>query len=411
MQVSSVLWEILLPKPYHSKRRLVQSVVLALLCAIPLLGLFRIDLASASFRVLGHSISWDNYRFLSGLVLVLLSAPLLTYVTVGSVWCGWACPQNFLSEWADDLTQRWLGKRADVRVDGEGLVVAPIKNRLSHWLILGGLLFVAATLLGMVGLMNFYPPADIWAFVLGSAPRQANMAIMLGFTILLVFVDIAVVRYFFCDYACFYRMGQRLFQTGTALHIAYDVNRKDDCAKCHYCATVCPTRIQPNRIQAHDICIDCGECVDACQRLHDKSQESGLLRFSRGVSASPSPQGILTRIPLFRISVALVFLLGCALMGWGAWLQPHVDYAQQDAAQERLLQIAHVCQPRCAALQAQCRGDRLDRCYEAAACTCSCELERDPHNPQQATWEACVRLNQQHRQAWLVVHVPKEKAP
>ncbi len=396
-----------MPKPYHARRRLVQSAVLGLLCAVPLQGLFRIDLASASFSVLGHSIGWDNYRFLTGMVLVLLSAPLLTYVTVGAVWCGWACPQNFLSEWANELTQRWLGKRADVRVDGEGLVVAPAKNRFSHWVMLALILMLASMGLGMVVLMNFYAPADVWGFVLGSVPRQANMAIMLGFTVFLVFIDLAVVRYFFCDYACFYRMGQRLFQARTmALHIAYDEQRHDDCVKCHYCATVCPTRIQPNQMRIHDICIDCGECVDACQRLHDKTGEPGLLRFSGAVRPATSvpASGVLQRIPLFRMSVALVFCLGCGLMVWGAWSQPHIDLVQQEKDQARQRQLAHICQPRCAALQVQCRGDRLDRCYEAAACTCSCELEQDPVNPQRATWESCVRLNHQHRQAWLATH-------
>lgn len=381
---------------------MVQSLALVLLACIPLFGLFRIDLASARFMLLGYAVDWDNYLFLLGLTLVVISVPLLTYVTVGSLWCGWACPQNFLSEWANGLTLRWLGKRADVRVDGDGMVVASAKNRLSHWLALGIPLLAMSFMLGLLVLMGFYPAKDIWDFVTGATVRQANMAIMLGFTVLLVFIDIAVARYFFCDYACFYRMGQRLFQTREVLHIAYDASRVQDCAKCHYCATVCPTRIQPNHITAHDICIDCGECIDACHRLHDKAGTLGLLKFSRGEVHQHEEQAkSRSHLNRFRGLVGLLFLSGCSFMAWGLWTQPRVDLQQQAADQQRLLAVVHHCQPRCAPLQAQCRGDNLARCYEAAACSCSCSLEQDPGNPQRAIWESCVRLNQQHLQTFL----------
>jgi len=73
---------------------------------IPATGLLRIDLATASFSILGHQIWWSNFILVSGLALIFATAPVLTYMTIGTVWCGWACPQNLLSEWANNLTHK-----------------------------------------------------------------------------------------------------------------------------------------------------------------------------------------------------------------------------------------------------------------------------------------------------------------
>ncbi len=377
--------------------------MLGLMCAIPALGVFRLDLASASFVIFGHVVWWDNFLFLAGLALALLAAPLLTYVTVGSLWCGWACPQNLLTEWADALTFQWLGKRADVRVDGEGMVVAPHKNRLNNWFFLGFRLFALSLILGVTVFSLFYSPGEVWGFILGTHPRQANMAIMLAFTVLLVFIDIAVIRHFFCDYACFYRMGQRLFQTSDALHIVYEAPRASACTKCHYCSTVCPVHIQPNRIQPHDVCIDCGECVDACDRLQKKNGQSGLLTFSKSIpAAAASAQKPLfgSHLGLFRLGVAAVFVLGCGLMAWGIMTQKNIDDGKLQAEQDRMLRISHVCTPRCSALRAACGSANMAACYQAAGCTCQCSLDQDPTNELHDTWQQCVTLNAKHLHEW-----------
>jgi polyferredoxin len=130
---------------YHFPRRAVQVATLLVLTLIPALGIFRIDLSSASFYVLGHQIWWSNFFFISGLAIVIAITPIITYMTIGAAWCGWACPQNLLSEWANNLTYKFLGKRADVRVDGKGMVVAAAKNKAVNWLILG-IIFLAAAM-------------------------------------------------------------------------------------------------------------------------------------------------------------------------------------------------------------------------------------------------------------------------
>lgn len=63
---------------------------------------------------LGHQLWWSNIFFVLGLRIMIATALIITYMTIGTVWCGWSCPQNTVSEWVNNLTHRLLGKRANV---------------------------------------------------------------------------------------------------------------------------------------------------------------------------------------------------------------------------------------------------------------------------------------------------------
>ena len=226
---------------FHRPRRAVQLATLLLIAFIPSAGIFQIDLASASFNILGRQIWWSNFAFIFGLSIVCVTAPIITYMTVGAIWCGWACPQNLLSEWANNLTFKFLGKRADVRIDGKGVVVAAAKNKVINWFTLGAIFFGASLILAFIPILLFYPTSDLLAFVTIGASHKATRFLQYPyfFSAILIFIDIALVRYFFCDYACFYRMGQMMLKTKDALHVTYDASRSSDCSKCNYCATSC----------------------------------------------------------------------------------------------------------------------------------------------------------------------------
>ncbi len=380
---------------YHFPRRSVQIATLLIISLIPALGIFRIDLPSASFQVLGHQIWWSNFAFIIGLALALATIPIITYMTIGAVWCGWACPQNLLSEWANTLTYKFLGKRADVRVDGKGMVVAAAKNKAVNWLILGAIFLAAAMVLALVPLVLFYPRGDIWAFVTFSASRDMTESIKYPyyFLVLLIFIDIAFVRYFFCDYACFYRIGHMLFKTKDALHVTYDSSRSSDCAKCNYCATSCITAIDPTDIKIADPCIGCGECIDACDRLHQKSGTAGLLHFELGKKGSETTWGQKLREFLSRLNwlVGGIFIFGCIMLVWGIVTQAPVQAPISPEQMHKIQMIARVCDSRCATYISSCKGDNLEGCYRASACKCDCNLQLDPGNTASNTWRQCVR--------------------
>lgn len=377
--------------------------MLLLVVLVPTLGLFRIDFASASFYIRNLQVEWTNYPFLFGLTIVFVTAPIITYMTVGSVFCGWACPQNLFSEFANGLTHKLLGKRADVRVDGPGLIVAASKNKAVNWLTLGLAFLLASAVLAFFFLMFFYTRSDMWDFVTGASSRQPSMIVMYWMTTFFIFIDIATVRYLYCDYPCLYRVGLRLFRSRDALHVSYDASRAAECEKCNYCATTCITDIEPTNIRITDTCVDCGECIDACDRLHAKSGTIGLLRFKVGESESRMTWSkMLGRVfARSRWLVGAFFLLGCALMVWGGEVASQKISDKEKLQQEdrKIQRIADVCNRQCAELQATCSSKNMAGCYRASACVCTCKLQQDPTSPSGDALRQCVQNSSAHAQA------------
>ncbi len=106
------------PARLHWRRRTVQAAVLIIAMLIPLSGLLRIDPVAGAFVVLDRQIWWSDFFIIFGLWLMLASGLVLMYSTVGTAFCGWACPQNTLSELANRWTYKLLGRRADVSLAG-----------------------------------------------------------------------------------------------------------------------------------------------------------------------------------------------------------------------------------------------------------------------------------------------------
>jgi polyferredoxin len=136
----------------------------------------------------------------------------------------------------------------------------------------------------VVPLFYFYAPGTVWSFVTWrSDPRLAGSLHYIYFVfVLIILLDVALIRHFWCRFACVYRVWQHSFRTRETLHVRYDASRADSCSKCSYCVSSCFIEIDPRKIAAYDSCINCGECVDACNRMHQKSGKPGLLTFEFG---------------------------------------------------------------------------------------------------------------------------------
>jgi hypothetical protein len=395
---------------YRWKRRLVQLATLLLIALIPAFGLFRIDLTTASFTILDDQIWWSNFSFVFGLAIVMITVPIIVYMTLGTAWCGWACPQNLVSEWANNLTYKLLGKRASVDVDGEGLKVAASKNKALNWIILTGAFLGASLILALIPFLFFYSLAEVWSFFSSgpSAQLSAFMQRLYYFAVFLIFIDIAVVRYFMCDYACLYRIGQKMFKTQDALRVTYDTSRSDDCIKCNFCTASCITNIEPTQIKMYDSCINCGECIDACNRLHEKSGTQGLLGFEFGDQGKESTWREIIGMVFSRFNwpVGGFFLLGVGMMIWGIYTQPPIVQQVPIEQQLKERQIARVCNSQCESQQALCKGGSMAECYRAAACKCDCYLQQDPSNIASGQWRQCIQQNASKADAMLAHERP-----
>ena len=335
---------LLPPTHYHLRRRLVQALSLALMVVIPVTGLFRFDPIAGGMVVLDRQIWFSDFFLVFGLWFCVATAMVFLYSIAGTVFCGWVCPQNSISEWANFLMRKLLGRRAEVSIDdGAPVRVTASKDRAVNWVILGIGYLVASMAVALLPMLYFWPPGSVWSFMtLHSDPSlKSSLYWIYGVFVLIILLDITILRHYWCRFACVYRVWQHSFKTRQTLHIAYDKTRAADCEGCNYCVTQCFIDLDPRRTDIYDSCINCGECIDACNRMHQKQELPGLLRFEfgerqgapvaaaarprRGRKESTAPSRSAEYSLMGRTRWAIPFTaLGLAMFSWGLWTyQPY----------------------------------------------------------------------------------------
>ena len=321
----------------HWQRRAFQVSVLALLVIIPTSGLFRIDPIQGAFVMLDRQIWFSNFGIVFGFWMVMAGMLVVLYSVMGTVFCGWACPQNTLSEWANLMTHKLLGKRAEVSLDGTPMKLSAAKNKMLNWLVLIGAFALVSGAMALIPLFYFYEPLLIWKFVTFQYDPGLAPSLHWIYTVffLVILVDITMIRHFMCRFMCIYKVWQHTFRTRQTLHVAYDESRADECAKCNYCVSSCFLAIDPRQTSIYDTCINCGECITACNNLQVRKQsgKDGLLKFAMGEQQGQNFADFKTNRSdlLARVSwVIPILLLGVLAMVWGGW-----DYERYHVAVDR----------------------------------------------------------------------------
>ena len=336
------------------KLRLSRIGTLALLVLIPVSGVFRIDL-SAGFVVLDRQIWFSEFHIVFGLWLAIACSLVMLYSTLGNVFCGWACPQNTFSTWANNLTKKHLGKRAVIDWnDDKAAQLASGKNNSANWFILTLKLILGAMFIALIPMFYFYPPGAVWSFMTFQDDARLAGSLHWIYTVFtfIALVNLAVVRHFICRYMCVYRMWQFLFRTSDTLHVTYDNSRASDCEKCNFCVTTCSVDIDPKHTQTYDSCINCGECITACDSLHEKKDEKGLLRFRIGPrmqhNASTGCQDkVETNLAsakqrLTWVSPVFIFALGLFIWGLASYQPYHIAVYQGEVPRGQEIQDYHI---------------------------------------------------------------------
>jgi len=311
----------------HFWRRFSQYAVIVLLVLIPVSGLFRIDPMAGAFRVLDYQVWFSDIAIVMGFWLMAATLLVFMYSWAGSVFCGWACPQNTVSEWANAMTARLLGRRASMMdVTGQPIKLALRKNNWLNKVMLGLSFLLISMLIAIIPLLYFFPPNIIASFLLlEPLPEAKNLLWIYVVCVLVVLVNVSVMRHLVCKYMCIYRVWQHSFKTKNTLHIAYDVARLDDCKHCNYCVDSCFLDIDPRQAEVFDSCINCGDCVAACDDLHHKSkkmQGPGLLSFSFGSDGHKTSLGSLlsrTRAVTAGAVIGILFFI-IGLVGYQPYM-------------------------------------------------------------------------------------------
>jgi len=275
----------------------VQYLTLLVLVVIPMSGLFRIDPQVGGFIMLDRQVWFSDIFIVMGFWVFIASLLVMMYSLVGSVFCGWMCPQNTVSEYANMLTEKLLGRRAQMMdMSGDRMTVASRKQSPLNYVLLAIGLLLPAMFFALIPLLYFYPPSAIWSLITFSEDtRLAGSLHWIYMVCVAIFMlDIVVIRHLMCKYMCIYRVWQHSFKTKETLHIHYDIARSDHCATCHYCVDSCFLDIDPRQTEVFDSCVNCGECITACDELHTKSKKlagPGLLSFAIGDKDKPKKSG------------------------------------------------------------------------------------------------------------------------
>ena len=292
------------------RRLLFQLGFFALFLLAPALNLLRFDLTEAQLWFLGQrwSLGIDasrageitaNQAALQIILRAFLPAIVIIGVFLGVAWrygrlyCGWLCPHFTLVETLNGVLQRACGKlslwdRHRTRRTG-------IQPSARWWPVFFGLCTVFGFLWAITLLTYLLPPASIWGGLIHGTltPNQARflMAGSLIFTL-----EFAFARHLFCRFGCAVGLFQSLVWMANpkGMVVAFRREQARDCRTCSTaahpqgsaCDNGCPMRLHPRNIKRMMFsCVQCGQCLDACEETQTAQGREPLLEWRIGADA------------------------------------------------------------------------------------------------------------------------------
>jgi polyferredoxin len=257
---------------YKRRRIVVITLSLAVLVAVPLTGLARVDLWGGNHLLLGERATFVDA--LKGVVVSIASLWGTTFVVntiVGRFFCGWGCPVGYVSRLGEEVDREKERRRRVVQhLLGAGFVGT----------------FVGAVMLWWV---------DPRVLVDGSWTARG---VVLGVFMALSFggfLHAFLWRFLFCLRVCPIGLYYRYVTSKAPVGIQF-VEVPDPCIQCGACEKVCPVNLDPKRLgdgiakegetagaagrYGDAECLRCGDCVEACRMIFiGKPQVKPPLRF------------------------------------------------------------------------------------------------------------------------------------
>lgn len=292
------------------RRRLFQLGFFALFLVAPALDWLRFDLNEAQLWFLGQrwSLGIDDFRagrlsadeaavsillraFLPGILFV--AAFMAVAWRYGRLYCGWLCPHFSIVETLNQALHR-----ASARYSLWDRRPTPRADRAPQrrWWPLFGLGCLAFGFLWSITLLSYLlPPAELWSRLLSgtSTPNQARFLIAgtLVFTL-----EFAFARHLFCRFGCAVGLFQSLawMANPKGMVVAFERRKARDCRSCSTpvfpdgsaCDGGCPMRLNARNIKRMMFsCVQCGQCLSACETSQGAQQRAPLLTWQIGADA------------------------------------------------------------------------------------------------------------------------------
>lgn len=290
----------------YNYRTIVSWILLAFFFGMPFIKMggepfFLIDVIHRKFIFFGQ-IFWPQDTYIFAVMMLALIVFIVVFtVSLGRLWCGWACPQTIFLEMVFRKIEYWIdGDAAKQRklANGPFTFEKFWKRTVKYIIFLAIAHLIALTLFawvisldGLVALLS-EPIAENGAAITG-------LAALTGF---LIFIY-SWFREQVCLILCPYGRLQGVLLDKNSIVVAYDYVRgeqrgpikkgedrksagKGDCIDCKACVQVCPTAIDiRNGTQLE--CVNCTACIDACNHTMERAGlPKGLIRFDseRGIS-------------------------------------------------------------------------------------------------------------------------------
>jgi len=292
-------------------RALTQYGLFALFLVAPAFNLLRFDLTEQQLWFLGQrwSLGLDALAagqisateaawslvlraFLPGLLLV--GGFLGVAYHYGRLYCGWLCPHFSVVELLNGLLHRACGKFSVWDKERTPLANGPaaVAPQPFWWPIFAFTCIAMGFVWAVTLLTYLLPPTEIWGN-LWHGTLTGNQARFIGIATLIFSADFAFARHLFCRFGCAVGLFQSLawMANPRALVVSFDRAQARDCKTCDAprgsaCDSVCPMRLQPRNIKRKMFsCVQCGQCLQACDTSQTAQQRHPNLEWQVGVDA------------------------------------------------------------------------------------------------------------------------------
>jgi polyferredoxin len=295
------------PAKLQKWRTATQTGFFVLFLLAPALDLLRFDLTETQLWFLGQrwSLGIDALAhgqidattaalqivwraFIPGLILVAVF--LGVAYRYGRLYCGWLCPHFSMVEGLNTVLQRACGK---LSVWDKSPTPRPGTAPNARWWPVFGLSCALMGFTWAITLLTYLlPPSVIWGGLLhGTLTPNQTRFLLIAST--LFTLEFAFARHLFCRFGCAVGLFQSLawMANPKGMVVAFARERARECKTCDQprgsaCDNACPMRLNPRNIKRMMFsCVQCGQCLTACDATQQAQERTPTLEWQVGVDA------------------------------------------------------------------------------------------------------------------------------